>query len=84
MPAYVIVWTDYGVDPPVAVKAGIYSEKEPSCTLQVLPHCVLEAGSVEDSYAVCREKAMARVTEFAKDQPMFKWIEQQIEESFFG
>lgn len=83
MPAYVVVWTDYGVDPPVAIKAGIYSEKEPSCTLQVLPHCVLEVGGNDEPFAVCKAKAEARVAELAKDQPMFQWIEQQLEESIF-
>jgi len=84
MAAYVVVWTDYGVDPPVAVKADIYSEREPSCTLHVLPNCVLEVGRSDEPYHVSRQRAIDKVEELAKDQPMYAWIAKQIEELSLG
>jgi hypothetical protein len=78
--AYVIVWIDYGCDPPVAVQADICSEEHPSSNMRVVPHCVLQIGHPLWSYDECLDKAELEVSEMASNFPQFAWIQKKLEE----
>lgn len=80
MYAYVVVWIDYGSDPPVAVRADICSEEHPSSNMMVVPHCVLKVGHPLWSYDECLTKAEFEVSELARAAPEFKWIQGKLEQ----
>ena len=76
MGAYVVVWLDYTLTPPTAVRAGIYSEESPSSTTHVLPHCVMHIPG--EDFGAASVEAFDVINQRAKFEPQFQWIAKQL------